>query len=159
MFCDEFITGQDELKVVTSSLLYSRSNLFRWDGQHPGLCVQEVEYDYRYDVGYGGRPEQPNSRVRDNTWLNNLALSLNGCWVAPPLIPGQKQQRKSGFSCCKSCKKLIDNRKCLYLAIINCHYYGKAPKELTDLTREELCFVMPVCSHGFIMMYIVGVNS
>ena len=49
-----------------------------------------------------------------------------------------------------------DNHKQLYLAIINHHYYGTPPKELTDLTRKELCFVTPVHSHRFIMIYSVG---
>jgi hypothetical protein len=101
------------------------------------------------------QPDQPSARITDFSWLEELALSPRGSYIQPE---GTTLKRQRGFTCCTRCKEQLESKRSgrPYFSIINGNFYGEAPKELTQLTTEELCFITPVRSHGYCLCYNGG---
>jgi hypothetical protein len=119
---------------------------------HDEVCYKLVEKDYCYDVMQGMEPDQPSARITNFSWLEELALWPRGLYIQPK---GTTLKWQQGFMCCRCCKEQLESKHSghLYFSIINGNFYGKAPKELTELKTEELCFITPVCLHGYCLCY------
>ena len=142
--CDEFILRKKDIRVVSVKKMKAAKDLLSWKRNIPFEDQKfEVEASYVF-------PNDPIQGVHDRTWLDEMALSCQGSTFR--LNPKQAP----GFVTCPSCKEEVEKKRMPFYAIVNRHYTGCAPSELTELNDIERSFLTPIASYGYFFTYEGG---
>lgn len=147
--CDEILMHEREFDWIAIEQLKKKRHCIQWSAllkEHERIPELEAQYTFNHD---------PENRIRDKSWLSEVALSPRGCIGRP----GQHGNAKYSFSCCKTCKASINSNETPFYSIVNQNFVGCPPDCLKELNELELAFITPVECWGYAMTYIGGAHK
>ena len=147
--CDEFT--QKSHKILPLSWLKNQERIellrYSWQNLSPSLrkCyqVQAREQMEESDPWYGDDTLDFIERV--------LLLSPRATYVRD-----SNNKKRSGFTCCVTCKQMLQCKRLPLNAIKNNYCLGSPPKCLLDLSDIELAYLSPVKHFGYCFTYTGG---
>ena len=144
--CDEVLIHEREFDWISIDRLRNKRSCIKWSKVlRPEERIPAIEEQYRFK-------NDPTNKIRDKTWLSEVALSPRGCIGRP----GTHGNAKYSFSCCSTCKASINSSVTPFYSIVNRNFVGCPPTCLTELNEVELAFITPVSSWGYCFTYQGG---